>query len=121
MGLLGGEERYAVDGRSSVDRGRVGWPHRGMSGCRARPLRKRATSPGGTGQRSIDAMLAAVRTTRVVGISTSAAVHTHVLSHPDFVAGGVTTEWLDTAWPPATVEDKAVDGDRPAVLTGASA
>jgi len=45
--------------------------------------------------------LAAVETTVVDGVATSAAVHRAVLSHPQFRAGGVTTGWLAGVWPPA--------------------
>ncbi|MGB3764836.1 MAG: acetyl-CoA carboxylase biotin carboxylase subunit, partial [Ornithinimicrobium sp.] len=65
---------------------------------------------------AIAAMKAAVRNTRIDGVTTSAEVHTHVLNHPDFVAGGVTTEWLDTAWPP---QGEASEPPRPE-LAGAS-
>ena len=70
---------------------------------------------------AIDAMRSAVQNTHVVGVATSAAVHTHVLSHPDFVAGGVTTEWLDTVWPPPVApEDGRTEDDRTPVLAGAT-
>ncbi|MFD4637112.1 acetyl/propionyl/methylcrotonyl-CoA carboxylase subunit alpha [Lentzea sp. NPDC058436] len=49
---------------------------------------------------AVDAMLAALGTTRVEGVSTAVPVHRAVLAHPDFRRGGVTTEWLPTAWPP---------------------
>lgn len=53
---------------------------------------------------AVDGMLAALRTTRVEGVSTVTAVHEAVLGHPDFRAGGVTTQWLPAAWPPPTEE-----------------
>lgn len=48
---------------------------------------------------AVDAMVAALRGTRVDGISTVVPVHLAVLGHPDFRRGGVTTQWLPAAWP----------------------
>lgn len=48
---------------------------------------------------AIDAMLGALAATRIVGVTTTADLHDHVLRHPDFRAGGVTTSWLETVWP----------------------
>lgn len=53
---------------------------------------------------AVDAMRAALRTTRIEGVSTAIPVHEAVLSHPDFEAGGVTTQWLPAAWPPPAEE-----------------
>ncbi|MCH1865500.1 acetyl/propionyl/methylcrotonyl-CoA carboxylase subunit alpha [Nocardioides sp. CFH 31398] len=53
---------------------------------------------------AVDGMLAALRATRVEGVSTVTPVHEAVLSHPDFRAGGVTTQWLPAAWPPPLEE-----------------
>jgi acetyl-CoA carboxylase biotin carboxylase subunit len=51
---------------------------------------------------AVDAMLAALRSTRVEGVHTVTPVHEAVLTHPDFRRGGVTTEWLRSVWPPAS-------------------
>lgn len=59
----------------------------------------------GDRESAVDAMLAALRTTRVEGVSTVLPVHEAVLGHPDFRAGGVTTQWLPAAWPPAPTEE----------------
>ncbi|WUH98332.1 ATP-grasp domain-containing protein [Spirillospora sp. NBC_00431] len=48
---------------------------------------------------AVDAMLGALAGTRVAGVRTTRDLHEHVLRHPDFRAGGVTTRWLDTVWP----------------------
>lgn len=48
---------------------------------------------------AIEAMLGALDATRIDGVTTTRDVHAHVLHHPDFRAGGVTTTWLETVWP----------------------
>ena len=45
-------------------------------------------------------MLGALRATHVAGVATTADLHEHVLSTEAFRAGGVTTSWLETVWPP---------------------
>jgi acetyl-CoA carboxylase biotin carboxylase subunit len=49
--------------------------------------------------------LAAVEATVIEGVPSSADVHRTVLAHPDFRAGGVTTGWLATVWPPPVPAD----------------
>jgi acetyl-CoA carboxylase biotin carboxylase subunit len=50
---------------------------------------------------AVSAMRAAIDGVRVDGVATNVDLHRHVLDHPDFRDGGVTTEWLETVWPPA--------------------
>ncbi|MNB89209.1 hypothetical protein D3C75_362350 [compost metagenome] len=38
---------------------------------------------------------------KVVGLSTTASFHHAVLDHPDFVAGRVTTRWVEDVFVPA--------------------
>ncbi|GAA3732468.1 acetyl-CoA carboxylase biotin carboxylase subunit [Salinactinospora qingdaonensis] len=49
---------------------------------------------------AIEAMRGALRATQVTGVATTAQLHEHLLAHPDFQAGSVTTRWLDATWPP---------------------
>lgn len=49
---------------------------------------------------AMDAAAAAVENTRITGIDTTLDLHRWLLANPDFRRGGVTTEWLDQAWPP---------------------
>jgi acetyl-CoA carboxylase biotin carboxylase subunit len=58
---------------------------------------------------AVEAMLGALRATRIAGVATTRELQEHVLGRPEFRAGGVTTGWLDTVWPPAgpTGEERA--------------
>lgn len=47
---------------------------------------------------AIAAARAAAENTVVAGIATTLPMHSHVLSHPDFAAGGVTTSWFGPMW-----------------------
>ena len=47
---------------------------------------------------AIGTMLRALEELRIVGISTTASFHQKVLSHPDFVEGGVDTGFVERTW-----------------------
>ena len=47
---------------------------------------------------AISAARAAAENTAVKGIATTLPMHSEVLSHPDFIAGGVTTSWFGPMW-----------------------
>ena len=47
---------------------------------------------------AVAAALAAADNTRIDGVRTTLPLHRHVLAHPDFVAGGVSTSWFGPMW-----------------------
>jgi acetyl-CoA carboxylase biotin carboxylase subunit len=47
---------------------------------------------------AVGTMLRALEELRIVGISTTASFHQKVLSHPDFVEGGVDTGFVERTW-----------------------
>ena len=51
---------------------------------------------------AVETMLGALRATHITGVATTADLHEHVLTQAAFRAGGVTTSWLETVWPPST-------------------
>jgi acetyl-CoA carboxylase biotin carboxylase subunit len=50
---------------------------------------------------AIEAMTAAVDNFRIEGIQTNLAFHRQVLRHPDYVAGRVSTRWLENVFLPS--------------------
>ena len=55
---------------------------------------------------AVEAMLGALRATRISGVTTTRDLHEHVLAHPVFRAGRVTTGWLESVWPPGRVTEE---------------
>ncbi|WFP15920.1 acetyl-CoA carboxylase biotin carboxylase subunit [Citricoccus muralis] len=58
---------------------------------------------------AVDALLSAVRRTRIEGVATTLPVHEQVLDHPDFRAGAVPTTWFGPFWDehaPATSDSR---------------
>ncbi|MNP19069.1 Biotin carboxylase [compost metagenome] len=54
-----------------------------------------------TRSEAIVLMRKALEDMKVVGLSTTASFHHAVLDHPDFVAGRVTTRWVEDVFVPA--------------------
>jgi acetyl-CoA carboxylase biotin carboxylase subunit len=47
---------------------------------------------------AVAAARSAARTVVIDGLTTTLSVHDFVLSHPDFIRGGVTTSWFGPTW-----------------------
>ena len=47
---------------------------------------------------AVAAARSAAATVEINGVTTTLALHEFVLSHPDFIRGGVTTSWFGPTW-----------------------